>query len=73
MRRALALHAATIARLPEMFDKLAGTGRSDKGTRHEPGNTARDLVMTFQDACGRRDFVQAARCLNLDEIHCGSR
>jgi MscS family membrane protein len=64
--------AATIARLPEMFDKLAGKGRSAKG-RGTSLDSARDLVMTFQDACGRRDFVQAAACLNLDEIHSGAQ
>ena len=64
--------AATVARIPEMFTRLAGKARPE----HSQGtnlDSARDLVITFQDACGRRDFVQAARCLNLDEIHAGAQ
>jgi MscS family membrane protein len=64
--------AATVARIPEMFDRLAGKARSEQG----PGSnldTPRDLVITFQDACGRRDFALAARCLNLDEIQAGAQ
>jgi MscS family membrane protein len=60
--------AATVARVPEMFDKLAGKTRSEQG-RGSNLDSARDLVMSFQDAAGRRDFTLAARCLNLGEIH----
>ena len=60
--------AATVARVPEMFDKLAGKTRAEQG-RGSNLDSARDLVMTFQDAAGRRDFTLAARCLNLGEIH----
>jgi MscS family membrane protein len=63
---------ATVARIPEMFDRLAGKARSDQG----PGSqldSARDTVMTFQAAARRRDFVAAARCLNLGDIHPSAR
>ncbi len=63
---------ATVARVPELFDKLAGK------TRHEAGrgsqlDSARDTLVTFQAAAGRRDFPLAARCLNLSEIHLSAR
>jgi MscS family membrane protein len=64
--------AATVARVPEMFTKVAGKARPE----HSQGtnlDSARDLVMTFQDACGRRDFALAARCLNLDDLHTGAQ
>jgi MscS family membrane protein len=60
--------AATVNHVPEMFDKLAGKTRSEQG-RGSNLDSARDLVMTFQDATGRRDFTLAACCLNLSEIH----
>jgi MscS family membrane protein len=60
--------AATVARIPELFDKLSGKTRAEPG-RGSSLDSARDLVMTFQDAAGRRDFTSAAGCLNLDEIH----
>jgi MscS family membrane protein len=60
--------AATVARVPELFDKLAGKTRSEQG-RGSNQDSARDLVISFQDAAGRRDFTLAARCLNLGEIH----
>jgi MscS family membrane protein len=60
--------AATVARVPEMYDKLAGKTRAEQG-RGSSLDNARDLVTTFQDAAGRRDFTLAARCLDLDEIH----
>jgi MscS family membrane protein len=57
---------ATIARIPEMFDKLAGT-------RPEQGHGAqfespRETMMTFQSAVRLRHFISAARCMNLSEI-----
>src|SRR5262245_4463023 len=64
--------AATVARVPEMFDLLAGKARPEQG-RGSSLDTPRDLVVTFQDACGRRDFALAARCLNLDEIRSGAQ
>jgi MscS family membrane protein len=64
--------AATVARVPEMFDKLAGKTRAEQG-RGSNLDSARDLVITFQDAAVRRDFTLAARCLNLDEIHVSAR
>jgi MscS family membrane protein len=64
--------AATVARVPEMFNKLAGKTRAEQG-RGSNLDSARDLVMTFQDAAVRRDFSLAARCLNLDEIHASAR
>jgi MscS family membrane protein len=64
--------AATVARIPEMFDKLAGKTRSEPG-RGSNLDSARDLAMTFQDAAGRRDFWSAARCLDLSEINVSAR
>jgi MscS family membrane protein len=57
----------TIARIPEMFDKLAGTTRPEQG-RGTHLDSARDTMMTFQSAIRRHHFTQAARCLNLSEI-----
>jgi MscS family membrane protein len=62
---------ATVARIPEMFDKLAGKGRADQGRGSL--DSARDAVMTFQAAARQRDFVQASRCLNLGGIHPSAR
>jgi MscS family membrane protein len=64
--------AATVARIPEMFDKLAGKTSSEQG-RGSNLDSARDLVMTFQDAAGHRDFPQAAHCLDLSEINVSAR
>jgi MscS family membrane protein len=64
--------AATVGRIPEMFDRLAAKARPEQG-RGSNLDTPRDLVITFQDACGRRDFARAAGCLNLDEIHVGAQ
>jgi len=64
--------ASTVARIPEMFDKLAGKTRSEQG-RGSNLDSARDLVMTFQDTAGRRDFQLAARCLDLSEINVSAR
>jgi MscS family membrane protein len=64
--------AATVSRAPEMFDRLAGKAGHDPG-RGTNLETPRDLVLTFQDACGRRDFASAARCLNLDEVSTGAQ
>jgi MscS family membrane protein len=58
---------ATVARIPEMFDSLAGKIRSEQG-RGTHLDSARDTMMTFQSAVRRRDFATAARCLNLAEI-----
>ena len=65
--------AATVARVPEMFDKLSGKARSEQG-RGSNLDSARDLVMTFQDAAGRRDFgvvvdgVSDVVDVNTDEV-----
>jgi MscS family membrane protein len=58
---------ATVARIPEMFDKLAGKIRPEAG-HGEHHDSARDTMMTFQSAARRRDFTQGARCLNLSDI-----
>jgi MscS family membrane protein len=63
---------ATVARIPEMFDKLAGKARADQG-RGSLLDSPRDAVMTFQAAARRRDFIQASRCLNLGSIHPSAR
>jgi hypothetical protein len=52
--------AATVARIPEMFDRLAGKARPEQG-RGSSMDSPRDLVITFQEAAGRRDFALAAR------------
>ncbi len=64
---------ATVARVPEMFDKLlAGKVRPEQenGTHLD---SARDTLVTFQTASARRDFATAARCLNLADIHASAR
>lgn len=58
---------ATVARIPEMFDKLAGKIRPEMG-HGEHHDSARDTMMTFQSAVRRRDFAQGARCLNMCDI-----
>jgi MscS family membrane protein len=58
---------ATVGRIPEMFDKLAGKNRPEQGGGSHL-DSPRDTVMTFQAAARRRNFTQAARCLNLSEI-----
>ena len=58
---------ATVAHVPEMFDKLAGKIRPEEG-RGTHLDSARDTVMSFQAAIRRRDLDTAARCLNLAEI-----
>jgi MscS family membrane protein len=62
----------TIARIPEMYDRLAGKTRPEKG-RGSNLDSARDTVMTFQAAARRRDFAQAAHCLNLSDIRVSAR
>jgi MscS family membrane protein len=59
--------AGTIARIPEMFDKLAGTTRPEQGHGTQL-DSARDTMMTFQSAVRRRHFIEAAHCLNLKDI-----
>lgn len=61
----------TIARIPEMFGKLAGT-RPEQG-RGAQFESARETMMTFQTAVRRRHFVEAARCLNLRDIPSSSQ
>jgi MscS family membrane protein len=62
----------TVAHIPEMYDRLAGKTRHEKG-RGSNLDSARDTVMTFQATARRRDFAQAARCLNLSDIHISAR
>jgi MscS family membrane protein len=64
--------AATVARIPEMFDKLAGKARPEHG-RGSNLDSPRDLLITFQEAAGRRDFALAARGLDLGEVHASAR
>jgi len=63
---------ATVGRVPEMFDKLAGKSRTETG-RGSQLDSARDTLITFQAAAGHRDFALAANCLNLSEIHTSAR
>jgi MscS family membrane protein len=62
----------TVARLPEMFEKLAGKTRAESGQVNQL-DSARDTVVTFQSAAGRREFATAARCLSLNDIHPSAR
>ncbi|HEV3117440.1 MAG TPA: mechanosensitive ion channel domain-containing protein [Gemmataceae bacterium] len=63
---------ATIAHIPEMFDKLAGKAQSDQGHGSHL-DSARDTIITFQSAAGRREYSMAAQCLDLSEIHMSAR
>jgi MscS family membrane protein len=63
---------ATVARVPEMFDRLAGKVRSDPGQGSHL-DSARDTIITFQTAASHYDLAQAAHCLNLSEIHASAR
>ncbi len=58
---------ATVARIPEMFDKLPGKTRAEHG-RGAHLDSPRDTMMTFQAAVRRGDFTEGARCLNLTEV-----
>jgi MscS family membrane protein len=58
---------ATVAHVPEMFDKLAGKVRTESG-RGLHLDSARDTLVSFQTAVAQHDFEQAAQCLNLSEI-----
>src|SRR5208282_3418807 len=59
---------ATIAKIPEMFDKLAGKATSDEGHGSHL-DSARDTIITFETSAGRHEFTMAAQCLDLSEIH----
>jgi MscS family membrane protein len=63
---------ATVGHIPELYDRLAGTTRPEKG-RGSNLDSARDTVMTFQAASRRRDFAQAAHCLNLSDVRVSAR
>jgi MscS family membrane protein len=59
---------ATVAKIPEMFDQLAGRASSDAGQGSHL-DSARDTLITFQKSAGRHEFTMAARCLDLSEIY----
>ncbi len=59
---------ATVAHIPEMFDKLAGKIRPEMG-HGEHHDSARDTMITFQSAVRHRNYAQGARCLNMSDIH----
>jgi MscS family membrane protein len=59
---------ATVAKIPEMFDKLAGKANSDEGHGSHL-DSARDAMITFQTSAGRHEFGMAAECLDMSEIH----
>jgi MscS family membrane protein len=63
---------ATVGRVPEMFDKLAGKSRPDQGAGSQL-DSARDTIITFQAAAGHGDLALAAHCLNLTEIPASAR
>jgi MscS family membrane protein len=58
----------TVAKIPEMFDLLAGKANSDAGHGSHL-DSARDTMITFQTAAARREFTMSAECLDLSEIH----
>jgi MscS family membrane protein len=63
---------ATVAKLPETFEHLAGKSRDEEG----PGihlDSARDAMQSFQAASKRHNFTQASCCLNLSEIPTSAR
>jgi MscS family membrane protein len=63
---------ATVAKIPEMFEKLAGKASSDEGHGSHL-DSARDTIITFQSLAGRREFTTAADCLDMSEIHLSAR
>jgi MscS family membrane protein len=58
----------TVAKIPDMFDQLAGKANSDV-SHGSHLDSARDTMITFQAAAVRREFTMAAECLDLSEIH----
>jgi MscS family membrane protein len=63
---------ATVARLPEQFDKLSARERADR-ERTGQFESARDTVVTFIDAMHHSDLETAARCLDLSEYLLGAQ
>jgi MscS family membrane protein len=63
---------ATIAKIPEMFDKLAGRANSDHGHGSHL-DSARDTIITFQTAAARSEFTMSAECLDLSAIHASAQ
>lgn len=62
----------TVARIPDMFQHLAGKARDEEG----PGvhlDSARDAMQSFEAAAHRHNFAQAARCLNLSDLPASAR
>jgi MscS family membrane protein len=62
---------STVARIPEMFDKLAGKTRTDK-VHASHLDSARDTMITFETAAGMHDFALAGECLDLSELPVGA-
>ena len=63
---------ATVSHIPEMYDRLAGKVRPEAGNGAQL-DSARDTINTFLTATGHGDFILAAGCLNLAEIHASAR
>ncbi|HEY1376093.1 MAG TPA: hypothetical protein VGF55_04835, partial [Gemmataceae bacterium] len=63
---------ATMARIPDQFDKLTAKERADR-ERSGQFDSARDTVVTFIDATHRGDLALAARCLDLGEYLPGAQ
>ncbi len=63
---------ATVARLPEQFDKLTGKERGDR-ERSGLFESARDTIVTFIDATHHHDLAEAAKCLDLSEYLPGAQ
>jgi MscS family membrane protein len=61
----------TVARVPEMFDKLAAKERADR-ERSGQLDSARDTTVTFLGAVNQSDLVTAARCLDLGDYFPGA-
>src|SRR4029077_2046929 len=63
---------ATVAHIPEMFEKLAGKASSDEGHGSHL-DSARDTIITFQSLAGRRELHTGGECLDMSEIHGSAR
>lgn len=63
---------STVARIPAMFDSLAGKARPEQSGGSQL-DSARDTMVSFQSAARRRHFTQAASCLNLNDIPTSAR
>lgn len=62
----------TLTRVPALFETLGAKDRSDR-ERTTYMDSARDTMMTFLSATRNEELDQAARCLDLGDIHASAR